>query len=59
MADKKIVDIDGLTRYHENINEVIGNKADADHNHDSVYTKVSDVEAIVAEAIVVALNTEY
>ena len=59
MADKTLIDIEGLTRYHENINEVISNKADNDHNHDDVYTKVTDVEQMIAESIEIALNTEY
>ena len=59
MADKTLIDIEGLTRYHENINEVISNKADNDHNHDDVYVKSEDVEAMIAEAIITAINTEY
>ena len=57
MADKKLIDIDGLTRYHENIIEVINSKAEEDHNHDDTYVKEGDVERMISDAITTVLNT--
>ena len=59
MVDKKFIDIEGLTRYHENLNEIINNKANVAHNHDGVYAKIEDVESMIMEAIVAAINMEY
>ena len=58
MANDKIVTLENLECYHGNINEVISNKANADHTHDE-YVTTEGVEQMIAEAIEVALNTEY
>ena len=76
MADKKLIDIEKLSRYHENLNAFLTTKQDIISDIDAIrsgaslgatalqsvpdeYAKVDDVESMIANAIIVAINTEY
>ena len=76
MADKKLIDIEKLSRYHENLNAFLTTKQDVLDDIDDIrsgaakgatalqsvpdeYAKVDDVESMIANAIIVAINTEY
>ena len=76
MADKKLIDIEKLSRYHENLNAFLTTKQDIISDIDVIrsgaslgatalqsvpdeYAKVDDVESMIANAIIVAINTEY
>lgn len=55
-ADKTLIDINGLTRYHENIIETINSKANENHSHDQYMTEEM-VQQMIADAIITTLNT--